>query len=100
MALWLAAGRTPTRTLAACDRALRPLYAGSVVALALLLLALLLPPGVAAAAQALAGLGAALGGAVFKFLLVTRAAFNQGFALPHLPVRGVRPSSASHSATE
>ena len=25
----------------------------------------------------------------FKFTLVTRAAFNQGFALPHLPVRGV-----------
>ncbi len=96
----LAAGRTPTRTLAACDRALRPLYAGSVVALALLPLALLLPPGLAAAAQALAGLGAALGGGVFKFLLVTRAAFNQGFALPHLPVRGVRRSSATHGATE
>ena len=26
----------------------------------------------------------------FKLTLVTRAAFNQGFALPHLPVRGVR----------
>ena len=26
----------------------------------------------------------------FKFVLVTRAAFNQGFALPHLPVRGAR----------
>jgi phenylacetyl-CoA:acceptor oxidoreductase subunit 2 len=25
-----------------------------------------------------------------KFALVTRAAFNQGFALPHLPVRGAR----------
>jgi hypothetical protein len=23
-----------------------------------------------------------------KFALVTRAGFNQGFALPHLPVRG------------
>ena len=26
----------------------------------------------------------------FKLALVTRAAFNQGFALPHLPVRGTR----------
>jgi len=26
-----------------------------------------------------------------KLVLVTRAAYNQGFALPHLPVRGVRP---------
>lgn len=26
----------------------------------------------------------------FRFALVTRAAFNQGFALPHLPVRGAR----------
>ena len=29
----------------------------------------------------------------FKFTLVTRAGFNQGFALPHLPVRGVRRCS-------
>ena len=26
----------------------------------------------------------------FKFVLVARAAFNQGFALPRLPVRGTR----------
>ena len=40
--------------------------------------------------QALAGGLAAAGGALFKFMLVTRAGFNQGFALPHLPVRGTR----------
>jgi hypothetical protein len=28
-------------------------------------------------------------GACFKFTLVTRAGFNQGFALQRLPVRGV-----------
>ena len=28
-------------------------------------------------------------GAWFKFTLITRAAFNQGFALARLPVRGV-----------
>jgi hypothetical protein len=49
-----------------------------------------LPPALALALQALAGLLAAAGGALFKFMLVTRAGFNQGFALPHLPVRGVR----------
>jgi phenylacetyl-CoA:acceptor oxidoreductase 26-kDa subunit len=38
----------------------------------------------------LAGVLAALGGAAFKFMLITRAGFNQGFALTHLPVRGVR----------
>ena len=37
---------------------------------------------------AIAGLAAAVAGAYVKFTLVTRAAFNQGFALAHLPVRG------------
>jgi len=36
----------------------------------------------------IAGLAAVLAGAWLKFTLVTRAAFNQGFALTHLPVRG------------
>jgi phenylacetyl-CoA:acceptor oxidoreductase 26-kDa subunit len=39
---------------------------------------------------ALAGLAAAMAGAALKYALVTRAAFNQGFALQHLPVRGTR----------
>lgn len=39
---------------------------------------------------ALAGLAAIAAGWLFKFTLVTRAAFNQGFALPRLPVRGRR----------
>jgi phenylacetyl-CoA:acceptor oxidoreductase subunit 2 len=39
---------------------------------------------------ALAGLAAALAGAYAKFTLITGAGFNQGFALAHLPVRGVR----------
>lgn len=38
---------------------------------------------------ALAGLLAALAGAWLKLVLITRAGFNQGFALAHLPVRGV-----------
>ena len=37
-----------------------------------------------------AGLLAAAAGAWVKCALITRAGFNQGFALTHLPVRGVR----------
>jgi len=39
---------------------------------------------------AIAGLAATAAGATLKYELVTRAAFNQGFALQHLPVRGTR----------
>ncbi len=38
---------------------------------------------------AAAGLLAAAAGAWFKATLVLRAGHNQGFALPHMPVRGV-----------
>lgn len=44
-----------------------------------------LDPALPLAALAVVGTGWWL-----KFALVTRAAFNQGFALPHLPVRGAR----------
>jgi phenylacetyl-CoA:acceptor oxidoreductase subunit 2 len=40
---------------------------------------------------ALAGIAATGAGAFAKFALITRAGFNQGFALVHLPVRGARP---------
>jgi phenylacetyl-CoA:acceptor oxidoreductase subunit 2 len=39
---------------------------------------------------ALAGTAAALAGAYFKYTLITRASFNQGFVLKQIPVRGVR----------
>ncbi|MGZ8390569.1 MAG: hypothetical protein ACXWVL_08270, partial [Rhodoplanes sp.] len=38
---------------------------------------------------ALAGFTALIAGWAFKLILVTRAGFNQGFALTHTPVRGV-----------
>ena len=38
----------------------------------------------------LAGLAALAAGWWLKLSLVTRASFNQGFSLPHLPVRGTR----------
>lgn len=63
-----------------------------------LALALVAPAGIglvggagAAVLAALAGILAAGAGAWLKYTLVTRAAFNQGFALAKLPVRGARP---------
>jgi phenylacetyl-CoA:acceptor oxidoreductase subunit 2 len=80
------------RPLQAVNRAGHALNAGSLLPLVIVLgvLATPLTPGWSAALQALAGAVAVLGGAAFKFMLITRAGFNQGFALPHLPVRGVR----------
>ncbi len=81
------------RALAALDAAGGPLLmAGSALPLALLALA---GSGLVAAALAvpllvIAGLLVAGTGAWLKFTLVTRAGFNQGFALAQLPVRGVR----------
>ncbi len=67
------------------------LFAGTLGASGALVLALLIPhPGLAAVLAAGGGLLALVGGAVVKYSLVTRATYNQGFALPHLPVRGVR----------
>lgn len=60
---------------------------GTLAPLALLLLGLLAPE-VARIALLLAGAAALAAGWQFKFVLITRAAYNQGFALPHLPVRG------------
>jgi phenylacetyl-CoA:acceptor oxidoreductase subunit 2 len=61
------------------------LQIGTVAALLLALAGVLVP-----AAAPLAGLVAIATGWWLKFALVTRASFNQGFALPHLPVRGRR----------
>ncbi len=62
---------------------------GTIGPLALLLLGLLAVE-VAPIAGLLAGALALAAGWQFKFVLITRAAYNQGFALPHLPVRGTR----------
>jgi phenylacetyl-CoA:acceptor oxidoreductase subunit 2 len=76
--------------LAALDRAGKILIQfGTIAPLALLLLGLF-ADDVARIALLLAGVGALATGWQFKFVLITRAAYNQGFALPHLPVRGSR----------
>ncbi len=80
------------RALAALDAAGNWMqHTGSIVPL---LLIALVTSGFAdgtlrAVLLALAGLLIAATGAWFKFTLITRAGFNQGFALVHLPVRGV-----------
>ncbi|MFY9315766.1 MAG: hypothetical protein WAO95_09425, partial [Burkholderiales bacterium] len=61
------------------------MQAGTIAPLALAVAALFVPQ-----VAPLAGLAALLAGWWFKFVLVTRAAYNQGFALPRLPVRGAR----------
>ncbi|MDH4190427.1 MAG: dimethyl sulfoxide reductase anchor subunit [Betaproteobacteria bacterium] len=65
------------------------LQIGAVAPLVLLFAGMLLPAA-APACAILAGIVALLPGWRFKFVLVTRAALNQGFALPKLPVRGTR----------
>jgi phenylacetyl-CoA:acceptor oxidoreductase subunit 2 len=87
----LAAHAAP-RALAAIDAAGRVLLVvGTLLPLALIATAALLPAGSSSTAlAAAAGALAAVCGAWFKFTLVRRGGFNQGFALAHLPVRGAR----------
>ena len=96
--VWLAyrkrlAARVAPRALAAVAAAGRWLLLGGSVA-PLIVLALvasgLIGGALAAALLVVAGLLATVCGSWLKFTLITRAGFNQGFALAHLPVRGVR----------
>jgi len=84
----LASEGAPTRTLAVLD-AFRPWFfvLGLALPVALILIGIL-APSAAAAPFALAGLAVAASGGALKFVLVLRAAYNQGFALTHTPVRG------------
>lgn len=80
----------PTRTLAALSRIELPFaMLGNWTPLALLFIALASSSVNVifwlGAISALAALGS---GWLFKVVLITRAAYNQGFALPRLPVRG------------
>ena len=76
------------RARAALEPAGKQLYQlGAVAPLALLLAAGAFDAFVSEAA-ALAGIFTLATGWRFKFVLVVRASFNQGFALPRVPVRG------------
>jgi len=82
-------GAAAPGALVQLDRAGRVLHlAGTLLPLLLIVAAVLAGGALAAPALALAGLAAAASGAFMKYTLVTRAAFNQGFSLAHLPVRG------------
>lgn len=81
---WTALKQAGSRTaLETAGKAL--IQIGTIAPLALVLGAVFLPQ-----AAALAGIAAILTGWRLKFVLVTRAALNQGFSLPQLPVRGAR----------
>ena len=85
----LAQSGAPQRGLSTLERfAPGWLWAGHGLPLGLLVLGFLLPSALAPAALALAGVVAAVAGGAFKLVLVTRAAFNQGFALARMPRRG------------
>jgi len=78
----------PTRTLeifTACRAWF--FVAGFALPAALVAVGLILPVA-GAALFALAGLSVFATGWAIKFILITRAAYNQGFALPHTPIRG------------
>ncbi len=81
-----AAGAAPLKAVAALRKA-----DGRFVVVGHLLPAVLALAGIASGLSALlwlAALAAVAAGMWIKFVLVRRAAFTQGFALPHLPVRG------------
>jgi phenylacetyl-CoA:acceptor oxidoreductase subunit 2 len=93
LALWLvwrSRVRTAPAALAAIDAAGVVFKLATLLPLAAALIAIASPLGEGGlrALQIVTGLVALAGGLWFKFTLVTRAGFNQGYALPHLPVRG------------
>lgn len=92
---WRAVLRTTPKALAQIDSAGHALRATTLLPLAAVVVLALLPAGAAAPLAtallaAAAGLIAFAGGQWFKLTLITRAAFNQGFTIPHRPVRGTR----------
>jgi len=83
------AAPTALRAIDRSGRSLQWLGGGAALALIALPATGLLAGAWAAALLAAAGLLVAATGVLFKFTLITRASFNQGFALTRLPVRGV-----------
>jgi phenylacetyl-CoA:acceptor oxidoreductase subunit 2 len=83
------APRLGRQALAAARATARIGNTGGALALVLVVAVAAVPAVWALALQALAGAVAAFAGVAFKWTLITRAAYNQGFAIAHLPVRGV-----------
>ena len=68
----------------------RLLIVGTIVPLILLIISWLLAARAQPPLLAIAGACAAWAGGYLKYIMVTRASFNQGFALSKMPVRGVK----------
>lgn len=87
----------PTRALQALDDAATGLGSPAeplVLALAAVALIPALPAAPATWLAALAGMIAAAIGWMFKYRLITRAAYNQGYAIERMPARGAGRSAA------
>jgi len=93
---WLAYRRTLRDSPRAAAALARPgavlAVAGTLLPLALVAAAMLVQPYAASLLVAGAGALALVTGLGLKLALVLRASFNQGYALPHAPVRGQRAS--------
>jgi len=97
IARWLAwrawrasVGAAPAQALAAIDRVAPAFqWGGTAAPLVLIAMAALVPAPWSGALLAAAGAAVVVTGASFKFTLITRAAYYQGFSLARLPVRGV-----------
>ena len=91
----LARDGAPPQTLRALDAIDLPFVKIGHWAAGLMLALVLVAPGQGAALwlAGIAGLLAVASGWIFKYTLVARAAYNQGYALPRIPVRGRAPAS-------
>jgi phenylacetyl-CoA:acceptor oxidoreductase subunit 2 len=84
----LTKGGAPTRSLAVLD-ALRPWFFVLGLAVPSMLIAVaFLAPAVQTPLFFFAAIGIFAAGVALKLVVVTRAGYNQGFALAHTPVRG------------
>ncbi len=78
----------PTRALEVLDAFQPAFFLLGLAVPAVLVIAGFIAPSISLALFALAGIFIAAIGGALKFILITRAGYNQGFALTHTPVRG------------
>ncbi len=78
----------PTRALAALEHYERWFFIFGLALPVLLVILAIVVASIAAALFAGAGVCIVASGAALKYVIVTRAGYNQGFALSHTPVRG------------
>lgn len=84
----LARDGAPAKALSVLDGYRPWLLTSGLIVPTVCVIAGLLVQALTAPLFVVAGIAAAAAGLGFKFLLITRAGYNQGFALPHTPVRG------------